>query len=57
MELNSGSGEVYAIKSNEIKNTYLNLIGHTTYDPEVIEIMKLAALADVQRWYEDGESW
>ena len=33
---------------NEIKNTYLYLIGHTTYDPEVIEIMKLAALADVR---------
>ena len=23
------------------------LIGHTTYDPEVIEIMKLAALAEI----------
>jgi hypothetical protein len=42
---------------NEIKKTYLYLIGHTTYDPEVIEIMKLAALADVQRRYEVGESW
>jgi hypothetical protein len=27
---------------NEIKKTYLYLIGHTTYDPEVIEVMKLA---------------
>ena len=42
---------------NEIKKTYLYLICHTTYDPEVIEVMKLAALADVQRRYEDGESW
>ena len=42
---------------NEIKKTYLYLIGHTTYDPEVIEVMKLAALADLQRRYEDGESW
>ena len=42
---------------NEIKKTYLYLIGHSTYDPEVIEVMKLAALADVQRRYEDGESW
>ena len=41
----------------EIKKTYLYLIGHTTYDPEVIEVMKLAALADLQRRYEDGESW
>ncbi len=42
---------------NEIKKIYLYLIGHTTYDPEVIEVMKLAALADVQRRYEVGESW
>ena len=42
---------------NEIKKTYLYLIDHTTYDPEVIEVMKLAALADVQRQYEIGESW
>ena len=43
---------------NEIKKTYLYLIGYTTtYDPEVIEVMKLAALADVQRRYEVGESW
>ena len=27
------------------------------YDPELIEVMKLAALADVQRRYEVGESW
>jgi hypothetical protein len=42
---------------NEIKKTYLYLSCHTTYDPEVIEVMKLAALADLQRRYEDGESW
>ena len=42
---------------NEIKMTYLYLVGHTTYDPEVIEVMKLAALADVQKRYEVGESW
>ena len=42
---------------NEIKKTYLYSIGHTTYDPEVIEVMKLAALADEQRRYEVGESW
>ena len=32
----------------EIKRTYLYLISHTAYDPEVIEVMKLSALADVQ---------
>jgi len=42
---------------NEIKKTYLYLIGHTGNDPEVIEVMKLAALADVKRRYEVGESW
>ena len=42
---------------NEIKKTYLYLISFTAIDPEVIEIMKLAALADVQRRHEAGESW
>jgi hypothetical protein len=42
---------------NDIKKTYQYLISHTTYDPEVIEVMKLAALADVQRRYEVGNSW
>ncbi len=32
----------------EIKKTYLYIISHTAYDPEVIEVMKLAALSDVQ---------
>ena len=42
---------------NEIKKTYLYLIGHTTHDPEVIEVMKLAALTDLQKRYEAGEPW
>ena len=41
----------------EIIQTYLFLISRTGYDPQVIEIMKLSALADVQRRYEAGESW
>jgi hypothetical protein len=41
----------------EIKKTYLYLISHTGFDPNVVEVMKLAALADVQRRYEAGESW
>ena len=41
----------------EIKKTYLFLIGHTVHDPQVIELMKLSALADVQRRYEAGEPW
>jgi hypothetical protein len=44
------------IKGQIIK-TYLFLISHTEHDPKVIEIMKLSALADVQKRYEAGEPW
>ena len=41
----------------EIIQIYLFLISKTGYDPKVIEIMKLAALADVKRRYQMGEPW
>jgi hypothetical protein len=41
----------------EIKKTYLYLISHTNHDPMVVEIMKLSALADVQKRFETGEPW
>ena len=41
----------------EIVQIYLFLISRTGYDPKVVEIMKLAALADVQRRYEAWEPW
>ena len=41
----------------EIIQTYLYLVSRTGYDPKVIEIMKLSALADAQRRYEAGEPW
>ena len=41
----------------QIVQTYLYLVSRTGYDPKVIEVMKLAALADVQRRYEAGEPW
>jgi len=41
----------------QIVQTYLFLVSRTVYDPKVIEIMKLSALADVQRRYEAGEPW
>jgi hypothetical protein len=41
----------------KIIQTYLFLISYNGFDPKVIEIMKLAALADVQRRYETGEPW
>jgi hypothetical protein len=41
----------------QIIKTYLFLISHTEHDPKVVEIMKLSALADVQRRYEAGEPW
>ena len=42
---------------NRIIQTYPFLISHTGSDPKVIELMKLSALADVQRRYEAGEPW
>ena len=39
----------------EIKKTYLYLISHTEFDPNVVEVMKLSALTDVQRRYEARE--
>lgn len=41
----------------QIVETYLYLVSRTGYDPKVIEIMKLSALADVQRRYEAKEPW
>ena len=41
----------------EIMRMYLFLISHTAYDPMVIEIMKLSALADMQKRYEAKEPW
>ena len=41
----------------EIIQTYLYLVNRTGYDPNVIEIMKLSALADVQRRYDAREPW
>ena len=48
--------QLECIKRQIIK-TYLFLISHTEHDPEVVEIMKLSALADVQRRFEAGEPW
>ncbi len=41
----------------QIKQTYLFLISHSAHDPKIIELMKLAALADVQKRYEAREPW
>ena len=41
----------------QIVQTYLFLISKTGFDPQVVEVMKLAALADVQRRYEAREPW
>ena len=48
--------ELKKVKKGIIQ-TYLFLISHTGYDPKVIELMKLSALADVQRGFEAGELW
>ena len=41
----------------QINRMYLFLISHTGHDPKVIEVMKLSALAEVQKRYEAGEPW
>jgi hypothetical protein len=41
----------------KIVQTYLYLVSRTGYDPRVVEIMKLSALADVQRRFEAKEPW
>ncbi len=42
---------------NEIKRIYLFLNSHTGHDPQVVEVMKLSALADMQKRFEAGEPW
>ena len=51
------SADQLADVKNQIVQTYLYLVSRTGYDPKVIEVMKLSALADVQRRYEAGEPW
>ena len=41
----------------EIIQVYFFLISKTGHDPMIVEVMKLSALADVQRRYETGEPW
>jgi hypothetical protein len=41
----------------QINRTYLFLISYTDHDPKVVEVMKLSALANIQRRYEAGEPW
>ena len=41
----------------EITRIYSFLISKTGHDPMIAEVMKLSALADVQRRYETGEPW
>ncbi len=41
----------------EIFQIYFFLISKTGHDPMIVEVMKLSALADVQRRYETGEPW
>jgi hypothetical protein len=41
----------------EILQIYLFLISKTGHDPMIVELMKLSALADVQKRYETKEPW
>jgi hypothetical protein len=42
---------------NEISRAYLFLLSQSDIDPKVIELMKLAALSDAQRRFEENEPW
>ena len=62
--MNTGQINQHAMNENQLEDikkqiiqTYLYLVSRTGYDPKVIEVMKLSALADVQRRYEAGEPW
>jgi len=41
----------------EITRIYFFLISKTGHDPMIVELMKLSALADVQKRYETEEPW
>ena len=41
----------------EITRIYFFLISKTGHDPMIVELMKLSALADVQKRYDTGEPW
>ena len=41
----------------EIIQIYFFLISKTEHDPMIVELMKLSALADVQKRYETKEPW
>jgi hypothetical protein len=62
--MNTGQMNPPAMNENQLEDikkqiiqTYLYLVSRTGYDPKVIEVMKLSALADVQRRYEAREPW
>lgn len=62
--MNTGRMEPQAMNEGQLEDikkqiiqTYLYLVSRTGYDPKVIEVMKLSALADVQRRYEAREPW
>jgi len=42
---------------DKINKTHLFLITRSGHDPRIIELMKLSALAEVQRKYQTGEPW
>jgi hypothetical protein len=41
----------------EIARIYFFLISKTGHDPMIVELMKLSALADIQKRYETKEPW
>lgn len=42
---------------SKINRIYLYLLGHGNFDPQVVELMKLAALSAAERRFEAREPW
>jgi hypothetical protein len=57
METKPMTEEQYEEIKNEIQKAYFFLLGQSNISTRVIELMKVAALANIQRRYEAGESW
>jgi len=56
-ELNPKTKDQLEFINSEINQAYLLLLSHSDIDPVVIELMKLSALAEIQRRYQAKEPW
>lgn len=57
MNPNPMTSEQFESVKSEINRIYLFLLGHSNFELQVVEVMKLAALSEVQKRFEAGEKW